>query len=845
MPDAPDLPRPPRSPHPAERRAPLLLLLVPLLLVGPVLLAGKLFLPQVPAALAPFREEDPERARAAREEQNYPQSDRLFPVLTDQTAMRAALLAGEAPLWEPLLGLGAPLFAESIAGVAYPPNWLAFLLPPEEAAGPLALVSLFLAGLGAWLFLGRVGLSTGARLFGALAFQLGGWGVGNLFYYMKLDAGLWFPWALWAVEGIARGRRRSGLWLSLSLAFSVLAGMLAIGVFVCAGTGLYALLRLTRPWDPCCARERDEERRGTSFPPLATAALFCLLGLGGASVLLVPALEASRQSERQAASLAVLQSESLPVATLLGTIVHDLFGSATEDTPPGHLPVAGWLTPADEGASAEVANQNEWNLYAGLVVVVLAVVGLVAAPRRALAPALMLLFVIGFAQGWHGVRLLYRVPGLDAGHPARVLALAWFLWPWLGAVGVEALLARRPRAVQAFAVLAALATLAGLLLWIRLDPVAWAHHLDELLLQRYGAFSTVDDLRRELFSFEAAVAAGERLRASYRLLFATGLLLLVAAVLQRIASARGRLRWVPLVAVLLIEGLVASDGHATGRPRADGVFPASSGIDAIRTAAGDGRVLRYDPSESGVDDVVDLARPNMLEPYGIGDLAPWIVFPPRTFNELFAAVDPRSRRDQGVSRISDLALLDHPVLDLLRATCVLSREAIEHPRLEPVLERPGFHVYRRSGCFGPARVVPAALVAASDEAALGALAGRLIDFERQTLLAPGSAPRSEARDAGALRLYERVRRGRIEVVVEDSTGGWLVLHEQFYPGWSATRNGEPAQVLRADHVYQAVELVPGRNEVVLSYAPGSVRTGLLLTGLSLLLALILSRRLGV
>ena len=48
-------------------------------------------------------------------------------------------------------------------------------------------------------------------------------------------------------------------------------------------------------------------------------------------------------------------------------------------------------------------------------------------------------------------------------------------------------------------------------------------------------------------------------------------------------------------------------------------------------------------------------------------------------------------------RLPDARLLDHPVLDLLRVTAILSRDRLEHPRLEPVLERGGFHVYRRTG----------------------------------------------------------------------------------------------------------------------------------------------------
>ena len=823
----------------------LLLFLVPLVLVGPTLLRGDLFLPQLPSAHAPFREEAPTRAEAALEEQNFPTADRLYPVLTDQVAMRAALERGELPLWEPLLGLGLPLFAQSLAGAAYPPNWLGFLIAPERAAGPLAMLTLLLAGLGAWLFLGRIGLHPIARLFGALAYQVGGWGVANLFLYMKVDAGLWLPWALWAVEGIARQRRGSSLWLTVSLGCSVLAGMPTIGVFVCCAAGLYAIARLTPLARHLPVGEDQELDAHTHlrWPPLAVALAFAVLGLGSAAVLLAPTIEASRESVRQAASLEVLEGQSLPPTTLFGTVVHDLVGAPTEATPPGRLPVAGWITPASRGTSAENANQLEWNTYAGLVVVLLACVATISAPRRAALPALLLLAVLGFAQGWPLVKWFYRVPGLDGGNPTRVLALAWFLWPWLAAVGLDRVLAGVQRSRAALHLGALLASGLSLWLWLDLEPEAWARALDALLIERYGAFSTPADVRA-LFSFEEAVQAAGRLRASYALLAGASAATLVVALVAMLTGRRTL--GLGLLAVMLAEGVVASDGHLVGRPALDGVFPASDGIQAIQDAAGDGRVVRLDRSANGTTDVLELARPNVLEAYGVADLAPWIVFPPRTFLELFGAIDPGARVAQGVSRISTTDVLDHPVLDLARVSCVLSREPLVHERLEPVLERDGFCVYRRLGALRPARIVERAVVASGEEAGLLALAQRQVEFSTTTMLAPGASitnavPEEAAgAESSAPRIVrlERPRNGRIEVDVADARGGWLVVHEQSYPGWRATRNGQPVELLRADHVYQAVELAPGRNEVVLEYAPASFQLGSTLSLLSLLLAVL-------
>ena len=189
---------------------------VPLLLFGPILAAGQVFLPFLPVVHEPLASENPAAAEVARREIHPTVGDRVYPFLVDQVAARAELRAGHLPTWEPLQTLGMPLFGGNIAALGYPPNWLAFLLPPERAAAPLALLALFLAGLGTWLFLSRLELDARAALLGAVGIQLGGFGLANLHYYMKVDSALWLPWALW-----------------LQISVSII--LLFIAVFIAAG----------------------------------------------------------------------------------------------------------------------------------------------------------------------------------------------------------------------------------------------------------------------------------------------------------------------------------------------------------------------------------------------------------------------------------------------------------------------------------------------------------------------------------------------------------------------------------------------------------------------------------
>lgn len=828
----------------------LLLAFAPACLLLPIVLRGEVFLPWLPTGLEPLASDHPDSARAAMDQANLAQGDRVFPVLTDQIAMRGELLDGHSPGWEPLFGLGAPLFAGSIAGIAYPPNWLAVLVAPEQAAAPLAFVSLFLAGLGMWLFLARLGLSLGPRLVGAIACQLGGFAVANLFYFMKVDAALWVPWSLWAIEGLAARKRWSGLWLAISLGFSLLAGFVTIAFFGVCLAGVYGLVRLGRG-----AIGEAAGGAGSRRATLARAALFFLLGLAIGAVQIVPSFEASRESLRVETSAADLATQTLPLAALVSTVVPDFAGAPTDAPETGALPIPWWITPTEDHGKAEHANSVEWNAYAGLAVVALALAAILSRARGSLFPALALAAVLFFACGVPPLSLLYGLPGFNVGAPVRVLALAWPLWAWLAALGLEALIAERApasRAIGAFLATSAVLAIGIFVLWTRVEPERSAEALEDTLVERYSDLGETRESIRARLPRETSETAFARLDRSLGRALAAALCALAAGgavhlLLAGSAATGGRAKnaarfaWAPLALVVFGEGISASRGHATGRAILGNLFPWSPSIDALREAAGDGRVLRLDRSASGVAEVAGLARPNMLEPYGIADLSGYIVFTPRRLVELCNELDPRTRYLKGVARLPDLELVDHPLLDLLRVTAIVSRDPVAHPRLTAVLERPGFNVYRRGGALPAARLVPTALASGSDAEALVSLASGAIDFARETVLAPEHGMEAEsvawtAASATPAVHVSRPAKGRMDVRISDSPGGWLVMHEQHYPGWRARVNGVDVPLLRTDHVYRAVRVPSGEVEVETRYAPRSLELGAALTFAALALA---------
>ena len=65
----------------------------------------------------------------------------------------------------------------------------------------------------------------------------------------------------------------------------------------------------------------------------------------------------------------------------------------------------------------------------------------------------------------------------------------------------------------------------------------------------------------------------------------------------------------------------------------------------------------------------------------------------------------------------------------------------------------------------------------------------------------------------------------VAVDVTVASGALLVLSDTYFPGWTASVDGRPVPVLRADHAFRGIVVEPGRHTVVFRYAPASLRIG--------------------
>ena len=95
------------------------------------------------------------------------------------------------------------------------------------------------------------------------------------------------------------------------------------------------------------------------------------------------------------------------------------------------------------------------------------------------------------------------------------------------------------------------------------------------------------------------------------------------------------------------------------------------------------------------------------------------------------------------------------------------------------------------------------------------------DFGFLKAESPDHQPTGESRGVVSLTGYGATE---AKYDIDSPEGGLVVFSEVYYPGWTATIDGQPAEIGRADYVLRALNVPAGKHEVVFTYDPQSVHT---------------------
>jgi hypothetical protein len=93
-----------------------------------------------------------------------------------------------------------------------------------------------------------------------------------------------------------------------------------------------------------------------------------------------------------------------------------------------------------------------------------------------------------------------------------------------------------------------------------------------------------------------------------------------------------------------------------------------------------------------------------------------------------------------------------------------------------------------------------------------------VDLKTTVLLEEAPPARATPAQPGQARIVS-YRNTRIELEADSPDGGWVVLNDVWQPWWFAEVDGSPAEILRANVLFRAVAVPPGRHKVTFTFRP--------------------------
>ncbi|MCB0193980.1 MAG: hypothetical protein KDJ65_18665 [Anaerolineae bacterium] len=158
--------------------------------------------------------------------------------------VKDSLLQGQWPLWNPLLGNGAPLLANLQSAVFYPPNSIFLFMPTSHALTLSIILHLSLAGVAMYFYGRQLQLTGFAATVAALTYMFSGYIVGRTQFIVMVHAAAWIPILLLLSDRLVwRRRLLDALWLAVALAGQLLAGHAQLWFYSLVLIGGYSVFR--------------------------------------------------------------------------------------------------------------------------------------------------------------------------------------------------------------------------------------------------------------------------------------------------------------------------------------------------------------------------------------------------------------------------------------------------------------------------------------------------------------------------------------------------------------------------------------------------------------------------
>ena len=747
--------------------------------------------------------------------------------------LRHTWASGDWPWWDPFAGAGQSAVADPLNQFfLLPVTAVRLLLPPALGFNFWVAAPFPFMAVGAWLWLRRH-VSSAAACIGAATLCLAG-PVTSTGDFPNMSWSVAFiPWILWACDCAVQSR--SPRWFAAAAGLTGLQALAGEPVTF-AGT---CALALAFSWHRAPAGSVGDRVRATCSTGAALG-----VGLVLSAVQTVPMVAAARGSERSADFDNLFWSLN-PLGSI-EILVGRLFGH-----PYDPVQVLPWMKALNDGREPML-----YSLYVGLAVMTLATIGRADRQDRGWRWFWASVGVVSLACAYGEHSFVYRfleslLPVLQSFRfPVKYLVFAMVALAALVASGSDALLAHAARRAEMRRPTAALSiAFAGML--VAVVVIAVNAVAPDAALWSWESIASAVNVKAPVTAREAAewimpvsVMVAVRLAA-----LTSAILIFVGAVWARHRSAPVA-AWVICAAAILDPLSVNWDLHPT---MSAGLLGPPEWTAATRAEPG-GRVY--------VGGQINLAASRSAAVKLVDIPADFPVAAGRNVQEAISELSAQFAYSPAAWQVKQIVSYDlpklwpreyHYMLDrfgrssvetrlrFLRGSgiryCFLPVPPVEHQKAlsAPAISAP-MALYE-CGDGSRAWIAPDAEIEPQIERQIDRLFDDGHDQRGRVLLQRASAgaagTRGDAVVDSASIAFESNNEQRVVAGVGPG-GGYLTVTDTFDPWWVVTVDGQPADLLRANGLFRAVHLPPGRHEVRFVYRPLPLYAG---AGLSLLAAI--------
>jgi hypothetical protein len=694
-----------------------------------------------------------------------------------------AVRSGSIPLWNPYLYSGAPFLADNQSGVLYPINLLAFLVFPRlsyQVMEGLSIFHIWLAGAAMYVAL-RLWptLTPAASRPAAARLWEGRVGISRLPALLGAIAFMFNDVLITHIGNL--NLIAVAAWLPLILALYArglsdrrVSWIIGSGVVFAIAllAGHAQLTAITLVGMMAVAAWQIIVAPSGRGRVIGLALLAPLITVGLTALQLLPSLEMTGYSLRAGLTYEEAAAYSLPPAALASTFSPLLFGRGAAEFWGPWERVETMYVGVVPLLLAGLAFRRKWR-DAAWFFLVLGVLGLIIALGK-------------FTPFYALVHSLPVLGGLRV--PARFILLTNFSLAALAAIGLQRFM------TESFSIKRVLGWGGTVMIGGSLALV--------LAYQSTGAMDR-----------------GNNLASSFSFLLIATIALGIMALRLKSTSPQGRFAVSTQQSALLLIGLLSLElvllGSGVEVDRNDPTlgYPHQAVVDFLKS---DGGVFR-------IENASNAWQPDAALMHGLDDIG-------GIFNPLGLANYETYRGGMG-NRGS-------PLYNFLGTKYVLANK--DQPpgdaSFVPVFNGdPQIDVYLNTNALPRAQLIDRAMIVRSGEEAWQAIHAVEFDPSKEVVIENGvELSGAENQSAGRALAFAAIKNERVELIARTEAPVYLVMSDVFYPGWTATIDGQPTTLYPANFAFRAVLVPPGEHRVAFTFEPTMWRTGLIISALTVI-----------